>query len=500
MARSLQCGMLDTVPSDPAQLLDLIAIDREVAKRSFRGYAESAFPQVEPGVPFLSNWHIDAICDHMQAVFQGDIKDLVINVPPGSMKSLAVCTLYPTWAWTQDPGRRGIYASYSADLANRDSLRARQLIESPWYQERWGESAAEPEWRKIVHNKDQWAVQRFSNDRAGFRMATTVAGRLVGYHGHDLVVDDPIKPTECTDLALDRAREWWFRGMITRRLPGASRVVIMQRLHERDIAGLSIEAGFECLVIPMRAEKTLRTRTPLKVVDPRKTEGEPLWPARWSESELADLETELGPRQAAAQLQQRPAPADGAIFKANFLRYYKAAPALRRMRVMLSVDANFKATDNGSYGVIQTWGAIGGDFYLLDQLRDRYSFSALLAAVKRQAAKWRTASTILVEDKANGPAIISMLQKDLSGVIPCEPHGDKVQRANAVEPLWAAGNVWLPDESIAPWVRDFELELLAFPVGKHDDQVDAMSQALSYLKQRSMDKFIQAMAEAQKRL
>jgi len=484
---------------DLARLLDLAALDRELAARSFRAFAEAAFSQVEPGVTFLPNWHIDAICDHMEAVFRNDIKDLVINVPPGSMKSLLVCTLYPAWAWTQDPGRRGIYASYAADLANRDSLRCRQLIESPWYQARWGEAATAPEWRKVVHNHDQWAVQRFSNAAAGFRMATTVAGRLVGYHGHDLVVDDPIKPDECTDLALDKAATWWTKGMVTRRLPGAHRIVIMQRLHERDLAGISIDAGFNALVVPMRSEKTLRTRTPLRVVDPRTEIDQPLWPARWTEQELIELEADLGPRQVAAQLQQRPAPAEGAIFTHSMVRYYKAHPALRRMRVILSVDANFKATSQGSYAVIQTWGSIGGDQYLLDQVRERFAFSDLLEAVRRMAAKWSTASTILIEDKANGPAIISVLEKELSGVIPCEPHGDKVQRAHAVEPMWAAGNVHLPDPSIAPWIEDFVLELLSFPVARHDDQVDAMSQALAYLKRRNMDKFIAAMNKVGKR-
>lgn len=483
-------------PFDTARLLDLIAIDRELASRSFFDYVKIAFPQVEPGVPFLDNWHIQALCAHMQAVFDNEIKDLVINVPPGSMKSLAICTLYPTWTWTQDPGRRGIYASYSADLANRDSLRSRQLIESPWYQERWGEAADNP---IVVRNRDQWSVQRYSNQAAGFRMATTVAGRLVGYHGHDLIVDDPIKPTDCTDLALDAAEFWWFKGMITRRLPNAHRVVIMQRLHDRDLAGLSIEAGFASLVIPMEYEKGPRTKTPLGTVDPRTREGEPLWPARWSETELAELKKDLGPRETAAQLQQRPAPAEGAIFKEAYLKWYKAAPALRRMNVVLSVDANFKRTDTGSYAVAQVWGARGAEYYLLDQIRDRYSFSELLDAVRRLASKWRTASRILVEDKANGSALVNVLGKELSGVTPVLPERDKVRRAHAIEPLWAAGNVYLPDRSIAPWIDDFWLECRSFPVAKHDDQVDAMSQALAHLKHRNVDRFVRAVRNAKVR-
>jgi hypothetical protein len=155
-----------------SRLLDLIELDRELAARSFRSFAETAFAQVEPGVTFLPSWHIDAICEHMQAIFRGDIKDLVINVPPGSMKSLLVCTLYPAWVWTQNPGRRGIYASYDSDLANRDSLRCRQVIESPWYQARWGEEAPDPAHRQVMRNKDQWAIKRFSNLAAGYRMAT----------------------------------------------------------------------------------------------------------------------------------------------------------------------------------------------------------------------------------------------------------------------------------------------------------------------------------------
>ena len=478
----------------PAEMLDLIALDRELAGRSFRQYVEMAFPQVEPGVRFLANWHIDAICEHMQAVFNNEIKNLVINVPPGSMKSLSICTLYPTWAWgpADNPARRMIFGSYGEPLAYRDSLRSRQLIESQWYQARWGEAAETP-WNRVIANKQQWAKRLFSNTAGGSRQAVTVRGGVTGFHAHDIVVDDPIKPQECTEVALTEAEEWWFRTIPSRRLAGAHMVVIMQRLHERDIAGICLEKGWDCLVIPMEYERAVRTCTPLKWEDPRTQEGEPLWPERWPGTDLPELKETMGPREVASQLQQRPAPAEGAIFKKSYIRYYNAAPPLRKMRVMLSVDANFKATDNGSYAVIQAWGMLGSNFYALDQRRGRWAFSELLEEVRQMAAKWSTASTILVEDKANGPAIISMLSKELSGVIPCEPHGDKVQRANAVEPLWAAHNVWLPDERIAPWVKDFVHELLTFPVARHDDQVDTMTQALSYLKGKNMDKFVKAM-------
>lgn len=480
---------------DTARMLDAIALDRELAARSFYHYLEMSFPVIEPGVRFMSNWHIGAIAEHVEAVFANQIKNLVINVPPGSMKSLSICTQYPTWAWgpANHPGRRMIFGSYAEDLSNRDSLRSRMLIESDWYQQRWGEGAAEPEWRRVVRNPRQWAKRRFDNLAGGIRMATTPAGRVTGFHGHDLVVDDPTKPAECTNLALTQVEDWWFKTMPSRKLPDAHAIIIMQRLHDRDLAGLCIERGYDCLIIPMEYEREVRTRTPLKWKDPRTKEGEPLWPERWPGTDLPELKEALGPRETAAQLQQRPAPAEGAIFKDPMFKFYKIAPSVRRMSVILSVDANFKKTDNGSFAVGQAWGQIASDCYLLDQVRGRWSFSELLEAIRRLAERWPTAYRILVEDKANGSALVDVLGKELSGVTTVLPEKDKVRRAHAVEPMWAAGNVWTPDPSVAPWVKDYVLELKSFPVGKNDDQVDTMTQALAHLKHRNMSKFLQAM-------
>lgn len=489
-----------------AERIDDIHIDRELASRGLRDFVEMAFPLVEPGVSFMSNWHIDAVCDHLDAFRNKQIKNLVINMPPGAMKSLTVCVMYPAHAWTIQPGRRMIYGSFSGDVAKRDSLKTRQLVESPWYQERWGalaegqDSDAKP-WTRVIQNADQWDVKRFSTMAGGFRYGVTVGGQVLGFHGHDQFADDPVKPDplEISDKAMMTAKGWWNGVMSTRKLPGCGRCIIMQRLHEDDLAGVALGTGdYEALIIPMEHDVSrVRCHTSLGFEDPRTETGEHLWPERWPDDEVEILKTDLGERQAAAQLDQDPAPKEGAIFKDHMFRYFLEYPDRRTIdRTMISVDATFKKTLKGSFVVIQVWGQIGVNCYLLDQVRARMAFSQTIQDIVGMAEKWPDVTTVLVEDKANGPAIIDALQKVMSGVVPAEPHGDKESRANAVEPMWAAGQVWTPDKTLVDWVagkEGYHAELTRFPSSKYDDQVDAMSQALAYLRRRSAVTFNKAM-------
>jgi predicted phage terminase large subunit-like protein len=241
-----------------------------------------------------------------------------------------------------------------------------------------------------------------------------------------------------------------------------------------DLAGRLLEAesagegeAWRKLVFPAIAE----------VDEPHRRVGEALHPERYDIHDLTRIKANIGPRDWNAMYQQRPAPAEGAVFKKDWFQWWTALPE-RFDRVVMSWDLTFKDTAGSDYVVGQVWGQLGAQAWLLDQVRARMGFVETCEAVARMARKWPQAMEKLVEDKANGPAVIDYLKRSIPGIVPIEPDGSKVARAHAVTPLFEAGNVFFPDPSIAPWAPDLEFELAAFPMGANDDQVDALTQAL----------------------
>jgi len=472
----------------------MIAVDREIiAEEGLRGFIEYAWPLIEPA-DLMWNWHIDAICEHLEAVSRDELRKLIINIPPGSMKSLSVSVFWPAWEWTWRPSERFMFASYDAGLSRRDAARMRDVVESPWYQDRWG---------PIRFKDAQSGVGEFYNEQGGMRLSTSIKGKITGRHVNKQVVDDPIKPIEVTgsaavaQAALETVSNWWRGTMSTRKLQRSARIIIMQRLHEGDLAGLMIEEGdYTLLRLPMRCEidDLCVTRW---FRDPRK-EGELLWPERFPEEEVRTLERDLGPQAAAAQLQQSPAPAAGDIFKRDYISYHSIdfsnLGPKDKYRFTLSWDCTFKESKRSDYVVGQVWASRGSDCYLVDQVRKKMGFAETCKAIRNMKIKWPKARSILIEDKANGSAIIETLSKDMQGIIPVNPSGGKESRAAAVEPMWEAGNVHIPDPKASPWVIGFEKELLTFPSAKHDDQVDAMTQSLVYLHKRAGGRLRRAMA------
>jgi predicted phage terminase large subunit-like protein len=482
------------------ELLDLASlptIEHELANRGLRHYIKVAWEQVEPNNPYVPNWHIDAICEHLEAVLDGEIKRLVINVPPGTMKSLTCAVFFPTWAWTQEPQTRFIFGCYNDNLSRRDSRKCRRLIGSKWYQERWGYRYRILDTRK---DKAEDSSRIFHTNEGGFRLITSIAGGVTGEHAHIQVVDDPLKPLEVTGslaiskTALERVLTWWTDTMSTRMVSKHSaRVIIMQRLHMGDLAGEMLRrGGYEHLCLPMRYEPKRRCMTSLGEPDPRTEEGELLDPERYPEEAVATLEEELGPRGTAAQLQQDPTPASGNLFKRKQFNYYTKRPPCTQM--LQSWDCTFKDLETSDFVVGQVWGIFEGDYYLLAQRRGRFSVSTTCAEIKKMTKRFPKAVSKLVEDKANGPAVVTLLKKKVPGLKLVNPLGGKEARANAVEPLFDAGNVYLPDPSIAPWIKEYEEEMVAFPAGLHDDQVDATTQALNELYKKSIDRLKAAMA------
>jgi len=454
------------------------AIDEERAARRLREFVRQAWPVVEPSTAFVPGWHLDAICEHLEAVTSGQIHRLLISMPPRHMKSLAVAVFWPCWEWITHPERRWLFCSYAAGLAIRDSLKCRRMVESPWYRARWRD--------RFILTSDQNEKAKFENDRGGYRIAIGVGGAATGEGGDRVVVDDPHNIREAeSDTIRQGVLDWWDQVMSTRLndpKTGAM-VIVMQRVHENDLAGHVLQQGdYEELKLPAEYEGS-RRMTSIGWQDPRTEPDELLWPERFGREEIDRLKRDLGSYGAASQLQQRPSPAEGGILKRHWWKFYRDAPR-KFKEVIQSWDCSFKDSRSSDFVVGRVWGRNGADKYLLDQVRGRMDCPATMQAVKRLSEKWPQAQRKVIEDKANGPAVVAMLKHEIAGLIAVNPKGGKEVRAQAVSPQIEAGNVYLPDPSIAPWINGFIEECAAFPNGAFDDQVDAMSQALVYLGAR----------------
>ena len=479
--------------------LQLQRLKTERARRNLKQFVIQAWSILEPATPFVEGFHIDAICEHLQAVTQGRIRNLIINVPPGHAKSLLVAVFWPAWCWIDNPAARWLFSSYRAPLAERDSLKCRRLIESDWYQQRWGD--------RYQLAGDQTQKHRFENDRTGYRVVVPMSGGT-GERGDYVVVDDPHSVDQATsDAERAHAVDWWNGSMSTRLndLSQGHKIVIQQRLHEADLTGdLLTRGGYELLCLPAEFEPDRVCETSIGWQDPRTSAGELLWPQKTNRAELDIQKATLGSYRYAGQYQQRPAPAEGGMIKRHWWRYWQTRGAnlppipvkmpdgtieMRRavdlpsyfdMRLQ-TWDMAFKDTKNADFVVGQVQAAHGADRYLLDQVRDRLDFPGTLLAVRRLSAHWPEAHLKLVEDKANGPAVVQSLRHEIAGFVEVNPEGGKVSRAAGASPQLESGNWYLPHPMLAPWVEGFIAECAAFPAGAHDDQVDAWSQGAKRL-------------------
>jgi predicted phage terminase large subunit-like protein len=476
----------------------------EDARRSLHAFVVQAWHILEPQTEFVDGIHVDAICTHLQAIAEGRIKDLIINVPPGHAKSLLTCVFWPAWLWGPfgHPELRLITSSYRADLAIRDSVKCRTLMRDPWYRERWGHV-----WRM---RDDQDTKTRYENDQTGYRVITSV-GTGTGERADIVIVDDPTSRDQAeSDRQRTVANQWW-NGTMWNRVNDPKtghHVVIQQRLHEDDLTGHLLEkGGYVHLMLPQEYEPERSCATPVWG-DPRKTAGQLLWPDKIGPEQVADLKIRLGSYGYSGQYQQRPSPAAGGIFKRWWWRYWrpKTMEHLKPVPVKLldgtvahipvvelpdefdemvqSWDTAFRILDTADYVAGGVWASRGAARFLLEQRHGRMEFPAICQAIKTTVTDWRQIRATYIEDAANGSAIISALRNQVPGIIAVKPEGGKVARAHAVSPLVEAGNVYLPHPSIAPWVEGFIEECAQFPNGRHDDQVDQMTQALIKMSSR----------------
>lgn len=455
-------------------------------EQSFHVFCQEAWRWTGEPNPFQDNWHIQAICEHLEAVSRGEIKRLVINIPPRHMKTKSVAVLWPAWDWIQNPWRKWMAATYAHSLSMDAASQHMLLVMSDWYQERWGNIV------RLDKNK-KMAKDEFYNTHGGARVSTSVGGVATGKGADIILIDDPIKANEAQSMIVrEGCWTWWTQTMSTRLNDPKTgcKVIMMQRLHEDDLVGrvLKYETGedWNTLVIPTRYERShpVGIRSTIGFKDPRTTEGELIWPQRFAEEYVKNLESSLGSYGTAGQLQQRPAPADGGIFKKSWFVKQSSLPDAYD-RLFISMDAAFKDGNENDYVAIQLWGSKGPTHYLVDQIHDRMDFTSSVKALARlykQAGEIQPVNGVLIEDKANGSAIINVMRKRLSGVVAITPKGGKMSRAQAVACLVEAGNVVLRDGHIEG--EKLMEESAMFPNGTHDDQVDAMTQYLNYYTQR----------------
>lgn len=466
------------------------SLDGSLARRSLSNFVKLAWPIIEPGTPLVWGWHLDAVCDHLQAVSAGHITRLIINIPPRSLKSTLVSVLWPAWEWLTHPETRWLTGSYGRDLALRDATRARKVMLSDMYK-----SYVRPDVRWEFAS-DQNVKSRYENSKSGTRICTSVDSGGTGEGGDRIVIDDPLAANQAFSKLAREASIEWFRTTMSTRKNDAKRsaiVLIMQRLHTDDLTGYLLAKGdgesYEHVCLTQEFDHASpRSRTSLGFSDPRTVPGELLCPARMGPKEVTEAKDDLGSFGWSGQHQQNPIPSDGGVFVRSDFRFWKSLP-LEFDRMVMSWDLNFKGkgerdqmakVTDPSFVVGDIWGFKGASAYLIDQISGQWDFATTLKKFIAFADLYEHVTKKLVEAKANGPALENVLKEHIHGIDLVEPHGSKIERAMSIQPLIEAGNIWIPDPHVHPWVTGWLDEVTSFPLAKHNDKVDTMSQALIY--------------------
>lgn len=436
---------------------------------------------------YQMNWHHRLLCDYLDKLACKEIRRLMVFMPPRHGKSELVSRKFPAYLLGRNPDTSIISCSYSADLASRMNRDVQRLIDSEKYSllfpesHLFGKNIRSTAKGSFLRNSDIFEIV---NHRGTYR-SSGVGGGITGMGGEYIIIDDPVKNREDADSATMREKvyDWYTSTLYTRLEKDGCILLTLTRWHEDDLAGKLLKAAQEGADQWTILELPAVCEYPPKPYDVRQ-EGEALWKWKYDEEALEKMKVTVGSRDWAALYQQHPTPGEGGTFKREWWNYYKVLPN-GLYDFVQSWDCTFKDAQSSDYVVGQVWARKGSSRYLLDQVRGRMSFTETLRAIRSLSAKWPQAIRKLVEDKANGTAVIDVLRKEIPGLIPVEPEGGKIVRANAVTAVAEAGNIYLPDPSIAPWVHDFVEEHAVFPNGANDDQVDAQTQANTYYNSSS---------------
>lgn len=442
-----------------------------VLRSDLASFIAKCFYTVNPGVEFLPNWHIDVMADRLMAAKQGNTRRLIINIPPRYLKSLSVSVAFPCWLLGNAPHSRIVVASYSQILSNKHSLDARLVMQSSWYK------ALFPETRLVT---DQNEKHKFMTAKRGFRFATSVGGTVTGEGGDVLIADDPHNPLQVmSDVQRNSSIEWFEQSFMSRldnKKQGAI-IVVMQRLHVNDLSGHLLEkGGWDLLSLPAEAERQVTYYYGRGKKKIRKKDSF-LHAAREGKHEIARMRCELGKFGYSAQYLQSPILREGGMVAMAWFRRYRGVPA---GYVVQSWDTAMSDGSNSDYSVCVTLCMAENAYYVLDVWRGQLLYPDLKRMFMRLYGAYAP-KAVLVEDAGSGRVVLQELRRERRlPVIRVVPREEKILRFSAVTALFESGCVFLPEQ--AEWLMDFERELCNFPYAGHDDQVDAVSQALNWLK------------------
>lgn len=483
-------------PQEKVQLVRLMKL-RETADGSLADrlendlglFVKEAWKQINPGRQFKWSWHYDLICEYLTLVYQRKIRRLILNVPPRSAKTTFATICFPCWVWTKEPAHEFLCACHSRDLATDFSVARRNLLLSDWYQGLWK--------KKFQLSDDRNLAIQFNNDRQGRMIATSTGSGAEGKGGDTAILDDPMSSEQSLSDSERYTANRWVNNTLKQRLndpANAAIIVIMQRLHEMDTTGFVVSEdppnSWTHLVLPLVAEKDEEWVFPISGRVVTRKKGEVLQSDRFTPDVVE--EKKRNRLVFAGQYQQRPAPLEGNLIKRSEIMYYGGKDPLTNepdeslptvgtvanpvfQRVLISVDCAFKDTKTSDYVAIGVIGVRNRKRYLLNVINAHLDMEGTVKEIKNQRKLYPDARTVLVEDKANGPAVVQALKKDVTGVVEIDPQGGKIARIYAVAPEWQAHD-WYVDRNAA-WAEPFVQQITMFPTAANDDMADMMSQA-----------------------
>lgn len=485
---------------DPSQRRAL----REAARAALaidhlEDFVRQAWPIIEPGTLLIWNWHLTLICRVLEMLTRGElfypdgrlVREVLICIPPGMMKSILVSVMWPAWQWLQKPTERNLCTANSESLVRRDSRRSRDIITHDWYRN-LVRLIAERDGTEVWELKDdQNQLINFGTTVQGFRQCMPITANVTGHRVHGELFDDPYDAAEATlgsvaqvlkrmaDVIL-RYRTV-FASRVSGQLPVGYRVTVMQRLHMVELAAYLIKKGAYTVVLPMEYDPN---HPQLYPDDPRTEAGELLFPELFPQEVVEEMKAELGARHYAAQGQQLPVPAAGGIYqRAWTTQRYNTDPQRMVMdEWAITVDCTFKGKDTSDFVSMQVWGRRKlAEFFLLDRVYARMTYTETRQRFVELVVKWPQARLRLIEEAANGPALIDDLRRAIPGLVGFNPQASKDARNQLAARYFEALNVWLPSPEVAPWIGDYVDNICGFRVGAaNDDDPDATAQILLY--------------------
>ena len=453
-------------------------IEKEIYINSLNYFIERSFYIINQGQKFINNWHIGAISEALNEVYNGNIKRLLINMPPRYLKSICVSVAFPAWVLAKDPTKRIIVASYSEKLAIKHSTDCRLILESSWYKRVFNNT---------ILSRTQNQKYKFSTTQNGYRFATSVGGTLTGEGGDILIIDDPHNPQNVlSEKQRDKVLKWYdntFSSRLNNKKNGAI-IVVMQRLHENDLSGHLLEkGGWIHLNLPaiFEEETTINIGNFTKIIK----KGELLFEKREGKEEIERIRKDMGEYVFNCQYQQKPMTENSGIFSKKWLQYYNEN--INFENIYLSFDTAIKAGMNNDPSVCTIWGKYKNNYYLIDLYREWLEYPDLKRKSIQLINKWQPRA-VLIEDKASGQSLIQDLKKELNyNIISIKVVKDKITRFASITPVFEANRIFIKDKS--NWLFDLEYELLTFPNSQHDDQVDSISQFLNWIENNNLKEY-----------